>query len=544
MLEILRWFTDYFLRSTFRDGSGNVVAFAYQVGEGSVDHAYWGSPELQDAETYPRPAHFATSEEPASDQAAGAAAALAIMALNMQQTDPEYAALCLDTAQALYEFAAQNRGLGYSDGFYNSSYDSDELSWAAVWLYVATEDSAYTEDITATNESGQYTGYLSEIVASTSDDWQNIWVHCWDVMWGGVFVKLAGLFPDNEQFDTYARWNLEYWSGGEVPHEDANDTSNYLALSPAGFGVINTWGSARYNTAAQLQALVYHKYHDRMDMLEWARGQMDYVMGDNPFGYSLIVGFPNAESAAQHPHHRAAHGSTTNAMDNPPEHKHVLWGALVGGPDGGDNHVDKTSDFVYNEVAVDFNAAMVGALSGYYTYLGGGQPVADFPPLEAEIDAYYVEGRVEQENTQRTHVTIIIHNESIHPPHFEDGLMVRYFFDISELLAVDQTIGDVSLEVYYDEQGARYGEATAARGPIAWDDASTCYVEFDWSGSDIHGKRELQFALVASQASDYQSHWDGSNDWSRQGLGDSNVVSEYIPVYLDGVLVYGQEPGS
>jgi endoglucanase len=543
MLEILRWFTDYFLRSTFRDGSGDVVAFAYQVGEGSVDHNYWGSPELQDAETYPRPAYFATSEDPASDQAAGAAAALALMALNVQQTDPEYAALCLDAAQALYTFAVQNRGLGYSGGFYNSSYDSDELSWAAVWLYVATGDSAYIEDITAVSESGQYTGHLSEIVVSTSDDWQNIWVHSWDTVWGGVFVKLAGLFPDDEQFDYYARWNLEYWSGGEVPHEDPNDT-NYLALSPAGFGVINTWGSARYNTTAQLQALVYHKYHDRMDMVEWARGQMDYVVGDNPFGYSLIVGYPSPEGAAQHPHHRAAHGSTTNAMDDPPEHKHVLWGALVGGPDAEDNHVDETTDYVYNEVAVDFNAGMVGALAGYYTYFGGGQPVADFPPLDAEIDAYYAEGRVGQENTQRTQATITLHSESVHPPHFEDGLKVRYFFDISELLDVGQSIDDVSLEIYYDEQAARYGGSTVAQGPIAWDEGGTYYVEFDWSGYDIYGKRELQFALVAAPASDYESHWDASNDWSRQGLGDSNVVSEYIPIYLDDMLVYGQEPGA
>jgi hypothetical protein len=43
-MDELRWFTDYFLRSLFTDSSGNVVAFAYQVGDGSVDHA--SSPAL------------------------------------------------------------------------------------------------------------------------------------------------------------------------------------------------------------------------------------------------------------------------------------------------------------------------------------------------------------------------------------------------------------------------------------------------------------------------------------------------------------------
>ena len=543
MVEILRWFTDYFLRSTFRDENGDVIAFAYQVGEGSVDHNYWGPPELQDPASYPRPAYFATNEDPASDQAAGAAAALTIMALNIEGTDPDYASTCLDTAQALYDFAVDNRGLGYSGGFYGSSYDSDELSWAALWLYVATGDETYIDDITATDANGLYTGYLSEILASTADEWQNIWVHSWDTVWGGVFVKLATLFPDNEQFEYYARWNLEYWTGGEVPHEDPNDT-NYLEPSPAGFGVINTWGSARYNATAQLQALVYHKYRDRMDFVEWAQSQMDYIMGDNPFGYSLIVGYPSFAESAQHPHHRAAHGSTTNAMDDPPEHKHVLWGGLVGGPDAEDNHVDETSDYVYNEVAIDFNAGFVGALAGYYATFGVGEPVADFPPGEEPIDAYYAEGRVGQENDQRTQMTLTIHNESIHPPHFEESLRARYFFNISELLAVDQTIEDVSLEVYYDEQEAGYEGPTATSGPIAWDDAGTYYVEFDWSGYDIYGERELQFALVAAPASDYESHWDPTNDWSRQGLGEGDVVSAYIPVYLDEELVYGQEPGT
>ncbi|HAU86147.1 MAG TPA: hypothetical protein DCW90_11825, partial [Lachnospiraceae bacterium] len=113
--SILRHFTDYFLRSTFRDENGDVVAFCYQVGDGSTDHNYWGAPELQ---TTPRPVWLATSEEPASDQCAAAAAALATSYLNFKETDPEYAAKCLDTAKALYEFAVANRGCGFSGGFY------------------------------------------------------------------------------------------------------------------------------------------------------------------------------------------------------------------------------------------------------------------------------------------------------------------------------------------------------------------------------------------------------------------------------------------
>ncbi|MFC7560443.1 glycoside hydrolase family 9 protein [Paenibacillus farraposensis] len=162
MLEELKWFSDYLLRSTFRDSSGKVIAFNYMVGNGTVDHTYWGPPELQDSAKYPRPATFATAETPASDQAAEAAAALAIMSLNMKNDDAEYASTCLENAKALYRFAQTNRGLGNSDGFYNSSFDEDDLSWAAVWLYAATSDMNYIHDINATGPDGMYTGYMKK----------------------------------------------------------------------------------------------------------------------------------------------------------------------------------------------------------------------------------------------------------------------------------------------------------------------------------------------------------------------------------------------
>jgi len=537
MVEILKHFSDYFLRCTFRDSTGEVIAFAYQVGEGSVDHNYWGAPELQNPEKYPRPVYFATAEDPASDQAAGAAAALTIMYLNMLDDDPGYAAECLDTAVALYDFAVSHRGLGYSGGFYNSSYDHDELSWAAVWLYSATGDDAYLSDIEAVTPEGQYTGYLSRIIASTQDNWQNIWVHSWDTVWGGVFLRLAEV-TDNPTYWYFARWNLEYWSG--VPHEDPTDNT-FLQTTPAGFAVINTWGSARYNAAAQFCALVYRKYTGRTDFSDWARGQMDYIMGINPLNRSYIVGFTG--NYAEHPHHRAAHGSKTNSMEDPPEHRHILWGALVGGPDFDDHHNDVTTDYVLNEVAIDFNAGLVGALAGHYFYYGSGQePLTDFPPLEPPGNEFFMEARLEQENTERSQITLTLNSDTVHPPRFETGLTARYFFDISELQAAGQSIADVSFHILYDEQASSYEGPIQYRGPFAWDETSIYYVEFDWSGYDIFGTRELQFALVAAQDAGYNSNWDPTNDWSRQGITEEKAVTSYVPVYIDGTKVFGYEP--
>ncbi len=545
MLSELKWFTDYFLRSTFRDSSGNVVAFAYQVGEGSIDHTVWAPPELEGAGGWnlSRPAYFATSETPGSDVSAEAAAALAIMYLNYQSVDSAYAAKCLDTAEALYRFAVQYRGLGYSGGFYNSSGDSDDLSWAATWLYTATNNMQYINDITAVDSTGHYTGYLSNIVKSTQDNWQNIWVHSWDAVWGGVFVRLAALFPTNTQFDYYARWNIEYWSGGSIKHQDASDT-NYLKYTPGGFGVINTWGSARYNAAAQLCALVYAKYHNRSDIVAWAKTQMDYIMGNNPMGYSYIVGFPTPAQAAQHPHHRAAHGSTTDSMSDPVNERHIIWGALVGGPDNSDYHIDQTSNFVYNEVAIDYNAGLVGALAGLYLSYGSGQqPLANFPPPEPAENAYTDQAQINQENNQASQITIQLSAIPTQPPHLVTGLKARYFFNVSELAAFGQSINNISFAVYYDQQQSSYTGSTQVTGPFAWDAANgVYYIEIDWSADAIYGTRQLQFALIAGIASDYGFHWDPTNDWSHQGLTTTLADTQYIPIYLNGVKVYGQEP--
>ena len=149
--DILHWFNDYYLKCTYFDENGDVLAFCYQVGEGNIDHNYWNAPELQNESllNFARPAYFATEETPASDMCAGVSASLAVNYLNFRDTEPEYAAECLNAAIKLYEFAVRTHSetdgltvtsLGYDGGFYTSSYDYDELAWAAVWLYECTAD--------------------------------------------------------------------------------------------------------------------------------------------------------------------------------------------------------------------------------------------------------------------------------------------------------------------------------------------------------------------------------------------------------------------
>ena len=613
--DILHWVNDFYLDCAFFDENGELIAFCYQVGEGNIDHNYWNAPELQNENLldFARPAYFATTETPASDMCAGVAASLAINYLNFKDTEPEYAERSLETALKLYDFARETHSeeegnkvtsLGYDGGFYTSSYDYDELAWAAVWLYECTGNYDYIDHIihvdeTVTGDMGAhpYTGYLKRIIADTGNCWQNIWVHCWDTVWGGVFAKLAPI--TNISRDWYIfRWNLEYWSGmtetaGAELHANAeangikvaanvpavtshkyfgpddllwNSTITaeeiadlpttdgaFLAKTPAGFSMLNNYGSARYDTAAQMCALVYAKETGDMTFADWSYGQMQYIMGDNPLNRAYIVGY-DLENGASHPHHRAAHGSKTLNMDDPVDQTHVLWGALVGGPDQDDYHVDITKDYIYNEVAVDYNAGFTGACAGLYEFYGrdaGHKPEENFPPSEesmkGKINEYYIEARVVQENTARSQVEVKIYNDTSLPPRYVDNIKCRYYFDISELVAAGQSVDDVIVEIYYDEENANTnGESFATiSDPVKVDDDGMYYVEISWEGCEFYGTRVFHFGLIADMDENYQTNWDPTDDYSREGLEiseDTLLLTELIPVYVDNVLVWGIEP--
>ena len=587
--DILHWFNDFYMKGTYLDEDGKLLAFCYQVGEGNNDHNYWCPPELQDTKmllNFARPAYFATTDTPASDMCAGAAASLAVNYLNFKDTEPEYAEESLQKAIALYDFAKETHkeaedsnevlSLGYDGGFYTSSYDYDELAWAAVWLKICTDKDEYIDDIIAVDtseltETGgyKYTGYLKRIMETTGSTWQNIWVHCWDTVWGGVFAKLAPI-TDNERDWFIFRWNLEFWSGQphlkcagladeiwnmdyqHIKDIDAGDTT-YIAKTPAGFAMLNEYGSCRYNTAAGLCAAVYRKEtandnEEYTGFTDWAEEQMEYIMGKNPMNRPYIVGY--SETSACHPHHRASHGSTTFSMDDPLDQTHTLWGALVGGPDIKDWHRDITKDYVYNEVAVDYNAAVVGDLAALYHYYGTEdmKPDEDFPPKEEPKTAFWIEANITQENEERSQITVRVHNDTTQPPKYlyTESLKARYYFDITELIEAGQSIEDVRTEVYYDEVQSTTDmkESATVSQPIHLE-GNVYYVEIDWTGTLFHGARALQFGILVGQDENYESNWDATNDYSRLGLKLSEEFggTDRIPVYFEDELVYGRPYG-
>lgn len=326
---ITDYFCDYFRRCTVMSGS-TVQAFCYQVGDGVTDHDQWCPPENQ---TLARPAYFATSSNPCTDVVAETAAALAMNYINFGNKED------LTYAQALYSFAKSNNKANHqSQSFYQGSCYLDDLALASILLYKATNTSSYKSDCA---------NWISE----------SNWAYttnqplCWDSVWPAVNAIYA-----NEWNRVSA--NIDVLKNGNT--------------TPQGYACHTNWGSARYNTAQQFMGLVYDKHNSSSTYSAWAKGQMEYLFGNNNAGYCYMVGY--SSNSVTQPHHRAASGYNDFPSENRGvAYKHVLVGALVGGPDNSDNYYDEADKYEYTEVATDYNAAFVGALAGLYLKYGSGQ---------------------------------------------------------------------------------------------------------------------------------------------------------------------------
>lgn len=309
--KVSKYFTEFFKKSTVLNGD-SVSRLLYQKGEGGSDHAYWGPPENQSGS---RKMFWASSG--ASDIAAEYAAALAIDYINFGDEES------LKYAKALYKFSCQynqvaTEGVG---GFYDSKDCDDDQAWAAGWLYKATKDESYKNDC-----ARKVTQYLG-------------WAHAWGYAHLGAACLLAEETGDWSKVNGYLGSNC--------------NGSNYLCM--------DNWGSARYNCSMQFVSLVASK-HSNANYADWAKGQMNYILGNNPFNVCFVAGF--ADNSACRYHHRAASGVSGDKDQTPS--KYVLVGALVGGPNKNGEYEDLRDKYETNEVAIDYNAGLVGAAAALY----------------------------------------------------------------------------------------------------------------------------------------------------------------------------------
>lgn len=267
----------------------------------------------------------------------------------------------------------------------------DNLATAAAWLHRRTGEPAFLK------EAKEYYTRMRSQEAGSVYRFEHAWSNC---AWG-VSMLLATITGEQQYSDDMRAFGERWIQGGSpisylgtglafmhqvreggeggageagvLPLQRARaDTHPGLPPLPA------QWGSLRNVLGpAFLIAQYGHAIRDTDPKASgrytcWARGQLRYALGDA--GRSFVVGYGN--NPPTHVHHRSAScptmtgawGTNTPACDfnqfntyspNP----QTLYGALAGGPDGGDNYSDARNDYVRNEVAVDYNAGFTGVLA-------------------------------------------------------------------------------------------------------------------------------------------------------------------------------------
>ncbi|GLJ18832.1 hypothetical protein SUGI_0336430 [Cryptomeria japonica] len=346
--ELIKWGSDYMLKTFNSSATKNIDVIYSQVGHavnGSKtpdDHYCWMRPEDMD---YSRPV-IRTNAGP--DLAAEMAAALAATSIVFND-DRTHSKKLVRGAELLYKFARDgSKRSRYSSGnpeiaqFYNSSGYYDEYIWGATWMYFASGDSSYLSLATLpamAKNAGAFRGGPSYGVFS------------WDNKLPGAQVLLTRLrvflnpgYPYEEMLATFQNQTNIVMCSYLPMFKSFNRTKGGLIQLNHG-----NPRPLQYVVNAVFLASVYSdylytadipgfycgpNYFSRKVLRDFARYQMDYILGRNPQKMSYVVGHGN--HYPKHVHHRAASIPSSNAG---------LVAALVALSGGDNTKVDKNTIF-------------------------------------------------------------------------------------------------------------------------------------------------------------------------------------------------------
>ncbi len=493
----------------------------YQIGDGAADHKWWGPAEVIELEMK-RPYYTCK----ASCVTAGMAAALAVGSIVLE--DSKY----LTHAKSLFALADKTKSdsdYTKAAGFYDSwSGFYDELLWAATWLYLATGDKAYLD------KAESYVPNLGTEDQSTILKYK--WGHCWDDVHFGGLLMLAKI-TDKPEYHDFVKMHLDWWTVGY--------NGQKIAYTTGGLAWLYQWGSLRHSTTTAFLAAVYSDYIKdsalKKRYMDFAEQQIDYALGANPNKRSYVVGFGN--NPPEHPHHRTAHGSWSDQDINPENHRHILYGALVGGPQSASDssYEDDIKNYQANEVATDYNAGFLAILCRMVSEYGG-TALANFPAPEKKDDEFYVEACINQEGPNYTEIKALLNNHSAWPARVIKDFSYNYYVDLSEVFEAGYTESDITVKKGFDEfKDTEVSQLIKYSGNIY-------YVKVSYPDGSViapigqeQNNGELQFRISAPEATTF---WDSSNDFSREDLVRQDVKkTKKIPVYDGSKKIYGDEPG-
>ena len=403
-----------------------------------------------------------------------------------------------------------------------------------MWIYLATDDESYLQKAKSFSQNWGKLNQTNEI------DYK--WTQCWDDVHYGASMLLAKYDPtsDADFYKKEVEKNLDYWTVGI--------NGNKVAYTPKGLAYLSEWGSLRYATTAAFLASIYVDWNgaDQSKAAayeKFAKSQADYALGST--GHSYVIGV--GENSSRNSHHRTAHGTWDNNLNGAlKEARHILAGALVGGPGANDDYADVITDYQKNEVACDYNAGFTGLMAKMYgDYNGTIDPSMN--AVEAVEEEVFIEAGINAQDKQNAinfiEIKAVVYNRTAWPARVTDKLTYRYFVDISDVLASGYKASDMKVTANYSQHGAKVSSLQP------WDEKNgVYYVEVDMSGAKIYPggqsehRSELQFRIAAP------GKWDYTKSPSFVDIASASSGSmaraNHFALYDNGELIFGEEPQS
>ncbi len=334
--------TDFLLKAVISE-----AIVITDVGNGTIDHhELTESGYANSQRTSPRGATAVTG----ADVAGLYAASLALMAKVYKPFDSTYAALCLTKARMAYKYGLAHLILSQQQNngaFYSTTTLEDKMACGAVELYRATGE---------------------QLFLTQAQDFQSKVNSHFFVLGYNHVGDISAFELTRLGFDGYqAKWitDVDLTLTRVVKASGASDLI-------AGAFIRSDWGNAGHAAAAAFSAALAFQITGANAYRDFAIDQIKWVAGIAPFKQSYIVGYGNGPTR---PHHRndVSLSSSTGV--------HVMGGIVSGPTPSGTFSADKPeasawtfaindpNNYKNTEMALDYNAAAVGAVAFIRDYL-------------------------------------------------------------------------------------------------------------------------------------------------------------------------------
>ncbi len=325
-LEEIKWEIDWLFKMQYPDGSGKVSHKLTRL-----NFAPFIMADKDDERRY--------FTEWSSAATADFVAMMAMASRYFKPYDAAYAKKCLDAAWVSYKFLQENPGTkdfvqgDFKTGGYQTN-DADDRLWAAAEMWETTGNANCLADFEKRAKAMNF-------IIEKNWDWSNV------SNLGMFTYALSKRNTKTPEIEKSIKTNIV--ENADMLVDDANTDVYSRPLGERYY-----WGCNGTVARQTINLQVANRIRPKKQYIETALEAVDHIFGNNFYNRSFVTGL--GKEPPMHPHDRR---SSADSIEEP-------WpGYLVGGGHTATDWVDEQESYSHNEIAINWQAALVYALAGF-----------------------------------------------------------------------------------------------------------------------------------------------------------------------------------